>query len=273
MDQLDTFRTTLLMAIYSNPHANNLDINVKELEEWYRWFHGPELMGTHPAPPLKEQIIAERAAWHRISQEVYKQVPLRQALDNLKKDALFWMPYVSEVRRGANNSELIGNDRSQQTWPQQKWTMDQSAGDNLQRRSRGQKRQRPRGGLPQYPNKWMKQAQLKSKQETWTPPSQEQQWKQPEATKPPKGKGKGKGKEAKGKGKGKDKSKSGGKTKSKGPRWASANENGTYYCWDFAQGTCQTPGQCQKLHKCPIMPDGTWVCNGKHPVSACPYTK
>ena len=109
---------------------------------------------------------------------------------------------------------------------------------------------------------------------------QEPQWPSPSG----KGKGGYKGKDGgKNPGKAKDgnkgrgrggKGKDGGKaeTKSKGKiQWASYNGN-SLYCWAYAKGRC-TSGTCNRIHKCPLMPEGTWVCNGKHIVADCPYNQ
>ena len=83
----------------------------------------------------------------------------------------------------------------------------------------------------------------------------------------PKGKG-GKAKGGKGK-KGQQKGQQGGKGKRQQPgAWASAAQDGQRYCWKYAKGNCT--GNCNMLHKCPVIkPDG-YVCGARHSVANCP---
>ena len=89
------FRTSLLMCVAANSQHSNLDISKGELDSFYDWLEGPEF-GNHPTHrvPLGRLRSAEREAWRKICLKVHERTGLSQALEEVRKDYLFWTPIL-----------------------------------------------------------------------------------------------------------------------------------------------------------------------------------
>ena len=94
-EMTQVFRTSLLMSIAANSQHRNLDINKEELDAFYDWLEGPEF-GNHPTHrvPLARLRSAEREAWRKICLKVHEKVSLRDAIEKVRTDYLFWTPLL-----------------------------------------------------------------------------------------------------------------------------------------------------------------------------------
>ena len=232
--QLQVFKTSLLMVIFCFPMQLKLQITKKELDKYYEFLLGPDIVGRDSQPSLKVMIQAERRAWRRIVLDLAEGTTLSEALKNMKQNTLFWQ------------TEVLNKSSHQPADTEPWWTKKENTG--------GRKR------LFNSKGRGKSKRTRTSDSGDWAWSNGQQgydDYKNP-AGKTPTGKGKGKG----GKGTGKSKSKS--KDKGKG-RWASEDNKGRYYCWAFHQGKCSKGSNCPSSHRCPVVIN-RWGegCNGKH---------
>ena len=229
--QMRVWVTSLLMAICSHPHQTHLQVPKRALDDFYEWMWGPDLMGRDNPPSLAAMMYAERLAWGRISVMVHKKVPLKEALERMQSNQMFWQKEVAD--RCGRQSKGTGKGKPSED---NSWYPRTPESKGARRRSRS-----ARG----------------SKGSPWTqspPPPQPPQswggnlWQQP-------AKSKGKGKLAKTKG----------KSPQGGGQWASKNPKGEFYCWGWNGGKCTNPN-CANLHRCCIVVGKNGHgCNKQHP--------
>ena len=98
-EQMHVFRTSLLMCVAACSQHRNLDIDKTDLDSFYDWLEGPEF-GSHPTHrvPLTRLRSAEREAWRRICVKVHERTPLREALQQVRSDYLFWTPILMSTQ-------------------------------------------------------------------------------------------------------------------------------------------------------------------------------
>lgn len=90
------FRTNLLMAKLSFPSMPRLNVTHADLEDWYRWFWGKDIADRRPPPSEQTLLWAERNAWREIHNLVYGGMGLKEAMDQIRRDTLFWTREVYE---------------------------------------------------------------------------------------------------------------------------------------------------------------------------------
>ena len=212
--QMKVWMVSILMSTCSHPHQTHLQIKKQDLDDFYEWMWGPDLMGRDNPPSLSSMMYAERLAWGRISVMVHKKVPLKEAIDKMQNNQMFWQKEVADrcLRSPKGGDKGKGRDRESAFR-----TPDDRKGSR--RRSRSNRGKGDRGS-------------------PWTqspPPPPPPSWGGSQWELPPKGKGKGK--DAKG------------KKGSKSGQWASKNQKGEFYCWAYNGGTC-TKSNCTNLHRC-----------------------
>eukprot|EP00971_Amphidinium_carterae_P244857 4861522-Amphidinium_carterae.1 len=95
--RLLVWRTSLLMVITAHPHHGHLQVDQSDLEAFYAFLDGPEISRRSPPPSLTVIMRAERAAWRRISILLHEGKPLREALQLIRQDSLFWIREVYEM--------------------------------------------------------------------------------------------------------------------------------------------------------------------------------
>ena len=247
--QMRIWRTSLLMGIWACPHQSNLQVSKKQLGALYDFIEGPKIALKENPPSLQCVMVAERKAWSNIAIAVHEGNTLSASIDKCIMDTLFW---TAEIYQRCRDTKGTGKDSRNRGGfssadPSTRW---KSGRDNKDWwKNRGQ----PAKGKGK--SKW--DASGKGKWNTWTPNAY--------------GGGGGGGK--KGAGGGKHANGQGGKNGGKNTwgnqkKWASVNSTGTFFCYAWCKGTC--PGQCNKIHRCPIIkPDGS-TCNGRHTPDHCP---
>ena len=98
------FRNNLLMAMLAFPSMPKLNATYQDLEEWYRWFWGKDIADRRPPPSENTLLWAERNAWREIHNLVYGGKTLKEAMDLVRRDTLFWTREVYEsVQRQKGN--------------------------------------------------------------------------------------------------------------------------------------------------------------------------
>ena len=94
--QLMVFRTTLLMCIWAFPQYKQFDLTERDLDDFYDFFLGPDIAGRLPAPPLAVLMESERKAWREITLLMHKEKTLKEALEHMRSNHLFWQREVYE---------------------------------------------------------------------------------------------------------------------------------------------------------------------------------
>ena len=90
------FRNNLLMAMLAFPSMPKLNATYQDLEEWYRWFWGKDIADRRPPPSENTLRWAERNAWREIHNLVYSGKTLKEAMESVRRDTLFWTREVYE---------------------------------------------------------------------------------------------------------------------------------------------------------------------------------
>ena len=68
----------------------------EDLDSFYDWFYGPEMGGRRPSPPEQTFLMAERNAWREVHELMHGGVNLKEALEKVQNNSLFWMREVYE---------------------------------------------------------------------------------------------------------------------------------------------------------------------------------
>ena len=90
------FRNTLLMCLAAFPQFPQFNLKKEDLDAFYDWFYGPAMGGRRPAPPEHTLLMAERNAWREVHELMHTGMHLKQALEQVRNDSLFWMREVYE---------------------------------------------------------------------------------------------------------------------------------------------------------------------------------
>ena len=98
-----------------------LQLAHETLDEFYEWLEGPAIMRKRPSPTPRVLIEAERAFWREISIRVHGGQVLKSAMDELRKDGLFWTRELYDKCKrdddgsgeyyGARKGKAKGNER------------------------------------------------------------------------------------------------------------------------------------------------------------------
>ena len=244
--QMMVFRTTMLMAIYANPHQTKLHIEKEVLDKFYDWMYGTDLAGREPPPNLNTMIHAERMAWRRITLNIHEGSTLDESIKEIQKNSLFWQSMV--VDKCKSQTDWYSTDGQDRGRPKGKsrdtgsrwntWEADSS----YPPRGKGERfRSRTPQGYGAAIQYDYNNDGKDSKEST------------------PKGKG-GKHKD------GKNDSPKGGKPGGKGT-WASKDSTGKKYCWAYHQNKCTKGQGCWNSHKCPIITGKGKPCDKNHTVA------
>ena len=84
------FRNNLAMCLLAFPQFTQFDVSKHDLDDWYDWFWGPDIAGRTPPPSEKTLLYAERNAWRSIHNLVFEGKSLKEAMLEVRSDALFW---------------------------------------------------------------------------------------------------------------------------------------------------------------------------------------
>ena len=74
--------------------------------------NGPELGGRRPSPPEQTLLMAERNAWREVHELMHGGMYLKEALDKVQNNSLFWM---REVMNESSPNKQKGNPRKART--------------------------------------------------------------------------------------------------------------------------------------------------------------
>jgi len=232
--QMKVWMVSLLMAIASHPHQLHLQITKTELEEFYDWLWGPDVMGRENPPSLQSQMYAERLAWGRISIMIHKKVTLSEAIKKIQSNNMFWQKEVADRCPKRDNVGKGKGRKGQGLWssPQN----DQLA-PTPYRTPKRQRSRTPKGGKGQ--GNWSPYTPPPMPPSSWGGAN----W-QGKAKKGKKGKGQSKG------------------------QWVSVNIKGEQYCWAWNGGNCSNPN-CSRVHRCCVgVGKSGQGCNKNHPASS-----
>ncbi|CAE7365727.1 unnamed protein product, partial [Symbiodinium necroappetens] len=105
------FRNNLSMCLLAFPQFSQFDVSKHDLDDWYDWFWGPDIAGRTPTPSEKTLLYAERNAWRSIHNRVFEGKSLKEAMLEIRADALFWTREVYERAPGK------GPWKGKQPWP------------------------------------------------------------------------------------------------------------------------------------------------------------
>ncbi|CAE7700384.1 CML13 [Symbiodinium sp. KB8] len=90
------FRNNLSMCLLAFSQFSQFDVSKQDLDDWYDWFWGPDIAGRTPTPSEKTLLYAERNAWRSIHNLVFEGKSLKEAMLEIRADALFWTREVYE---------------------------------------------------------------------------------------------------------------------------------------------------------------------------------
>ena len=82
------FYTNLLMCTAAFPQFKHFDINLDDMQTFYRWLHGPSIANRKPPPSVGVLMRAERMAWREVAKLVHLGRSTKQALTEVKQDLL-----------------------------------------------------------------------------------------------------------------------------------------------------------------------------------------
>eukprot|EP00434_Breviolum_minutum_P041685 symbB.v1.2.037085.t1/scaffold5381.1/size27835/3 len=107
------FRNTLLMCLAAFPQFPQFNLTKEDLDSFYDWFYGPELGGRRPSPPEQTLLMAERNAWREVHELMHGGMYLKEALDKVQNNSLFWMREVYErvISERAKGKSKKGKDK------------------------------------------------------------------------------------------------------------------------------------------------------------------
>ena len=71
------------MCLLAFPQFTQFDVSKHDLDDWYDWFWAPP-------PSEKTLLYAERNAWRSIHNLVFEGKSLKEAMLEVRSDALFW---------------------------------------------------------------------------------------------------------------------------------------------------------------------------------------
>ena len=107
------FRNTLLMCLAAFPQFPQFNLTKEDLDSFYDWFYGPELGGRRPSPPEQTLLMAERNAWREVHESMHGGMYLKEALEKVQNNSLFWMREVYErvISERAKGKSKKGKDK------------------------------------------------------------------------------------------------------------------------------------------------------------------
>ena len=101
------------MCLAAFPHFPQFNLTKEDLDSFYDWFYGPELGGRRPSPPEQTLLMAERNAWREVHELMHGGMYLKEALDKVQNNSLFWMREVYErvISERAKGKSKKGKDK------------------------------------------------------------------------------------------------------------------------------------------------------------------
>ena len=227
------FRTSLLMGIALYPVQARLRLKEEELDEFYEFLYGEDIMRKKPTPSLAVVRIAERKAWRHMAIELAKDpsITLASMLKRMIVHPHFWHREIYEFCRKKDEK---GSGKSKKEKKKAKldntWYYPNDKGGKGGKDSKGGKAGKAKG-------KSKKGGKAKKGQDSW-------QW------------GSGTG----------DNQQQQLQTKPDRHQWAVSLSSGKEPCKKYhAHNNCPHKAKdCQRDHLCPvILPDGT-ACEKNH---------
>ena len=100
------------MCLAAFPQFLQFNLTKEDLDSFYDWFYGPEL-GGRPSPPEQTLLMAERNAWREVHESMHGGMYLKEALDKVQNNSLFWMREVYErvISERAKGKSKKGKDK------------------------------------------------------------------------------------------------------------------------------------------------------------------
>ena len=107
------FRNTLLMCLAAFPQFPQFNLTKEDLDSFYDWFYEPEFKGRRPSPPEQTLLMAESNAWREVHELMHGGMYLKEALDKVQNNSLFWMREVYErvISQQAKGKSKKGKDK------------------------------------------------------------------------------------------------------------------------------------------------------------------
>ena len=132
-NQIKIFTTCLLMCTYMFPHHKQFDAGLEDIKTLYRKIQGNSLGGAPNKPSLKVLMIAERKAWREIALKMYRGTTLKEAIDSMIQDSLFWTIEVINHTRGMAQPAASGADGRawQGNWQRSQYQGNKGKGRNF----------------------------------------------------------------------------------------------------------------------------------------------
>jgi hypothetical protein len=94
--QMRIHQNTFLMCMYATTHHPTVRIEKADLDKYYGFIMGKAILQRKPAPSLRTLIISERKAWQHLRNMVHMGTKLKDALETMRQDQLFWTREVYE---------------------------------------------------------------------------------------------------------------------------------------------------------------------------------
>ena len=215
------------------PQFGKFDAKYNDFDRFYDFIYGSRIAQRNPSPSVRVLMIAERKAWKEIALLMHKGTGLKESMESITRDSLFWQTEVYE-RVGNWQTAASGADWSPTT-----------------------PIRRNRGG--------------KGNQNTliWSPPAPAR-GKSKGKGKTSKGKpGSGKGqKQGQGKTQQRPYAAQPQQKTTWAQNWAQVDPKGKQFRRNFFLQTCG--GSCGRSHQCPVIKKDGMVCNSNHHPSGCP---
>ena len=155
------FRNNLYMCLISFPQHPQFNVTKTDLDDWYEWFWGKDIADRKPPPSEQTLIYAERNAWREIHHKVYEGSTLRDAMQTVRQDSLFWTREVYErcQVRSSGNTVGKGKFKGQKStgWSpkQPQWTKGSSKSMTSSTKGKGKSKSKDKGkSKPTWPSTW-----------------------------------------------------------------------------------------------------------------------
>jgi hypothetical protein len=108
--QMTVFKNTLLMCTWAFPQFSQFNVTKTDMDEFYDFIYGSEIATRTPAPSLAVLMIAERKAWREVVLQMHKGTNLKEAIQNMRNNHLFWNREVYE--RIHHNNHYNNNNQA-----------------------------------------------------------------------------------------------------------------------------------------------------------------
>ena len=155
------FRNNLYMCLISFPQHPQLNVTKLDLDDWYEWFWGKDIAERKPSPSESTLVYAERNAWREIHNKVYEGATLKDAMQDLRQDSLFWTQEFYErcQTRSTPQSPTKGKSKGQRSiaWSprQPQWSKGQVKSGRSPPKGKGKSKTKDKGkAKSSWPSTW-----------------------------------------------------------------------------------------------------------------------